>query len=63
MLPIMHQTIKNINDDIDNALTGPLKRNDKLTINKHLESLKDDELFSLYQEFIKLYKRKCTIVE
>ena len=58
MLPIMHQTIKNINDDIDNALTGPLKRNDKLTINKHLESLKYDELSNLYQEFLKLYNKE-----
>ena len=58
MLPIMHQTIKNINDDIDNALTGPLKRNDKLTINKHLESLKYDELSNLYQEFVKLYNKE-----
>ncbi len=58
MLPIMHQTIKNINDDIDNALTGPLKRNDNLTINKHLESLKNDELSSLYQEFVELYNKE-----
>ncbi len=63
MLPIMHQTIKNIDNDIDNALTGPLKRNDHLIINKHLESLKNDELSNLYQEFVKLYKRKSTIVE
>ena len=59
--PIMNQTIKNIQDNINNALTGPLKRNDTITINKHLESLNNDRILDLYQEFVNFYNKENLI--
>lgn len=39
----------------DDPLTGPLKRNDTKTIQKHLEQLHNTPLKDVYESFIKLY--------
>ena len=58
LLPIMQQTFNNMSQDIDNSLTGALKRNDQLTIDKHLTALNGDQLSNLYQEFVNFYTKE-----
>ncbi len=40
------------------SLTGPLVRSDNETINKHLETLKDDDFYKIYNSFKELYENK-----
>lgn len=53
--PILYQTAENIAKDYQNALTGPLTRNDKKTIDRNLESLSGDEYKEVYRAFIKTH--------
>ncbi len=50
LLPLMEGTLKNIGKiGVNNALTGPIVRGDKGTVEKHLETLKiDGEIKELY---------------
>jgi len=41
-----------------NSLTGPLVRGDKETIQKHLETLRDDDFYKIYNSFKELYENK-----
>lgn len=56
-VPILQQTFKNLQNDYKNSLTGPLKRGDKDTINKNLQSLEDDDFYDVYKSFIKAYTK------
>lgn len=49
-------TLNNIQNDITNALTGPLIRDDEKTISKNLDSLDDDNFKLIYKAFCKFYK-------
>ncbi len=47
--------LKRITENImknPNAVTGPIIRGDKKTINKHLNALKDDEFLKVYESFL-----------
>lgn len=55
--PYLKQIANNLLSDSDNALTGPVARNDQTTIKKHLSSLEDTHLLDLYQAFIKSFLR------
>lgn len=52
MLPLLQQTVRNITEkDFAEALSGPIKRGDTGTIQKHLELIKhDQELTILYKQ-------------
>ena len=56
MAAISRQTMLNINTDIDNALTGPLSRNDEKTIQNHLAILDNDAIAILYKAFDQFYR-------
>lgn len=55
---ILKQTMQNIGDNIDDALTGPLIRKDEKTINKHLAVLNSDLISTLYKAFDKFYREE-----
>lgn len=60
LIPILQQSLKNIETDHEAALTGPLKRGDRETIKKNLEALSDDAFYDVYQSFVTAYeKEKC----
>jgi 2-dehydropantoate 2-reductase len=55
--PFLNQTLKNIQNDHQHALTGPIARGDTETIQKHLSELGDmPYLQQLYRSFIELHK-------
>lgn len=54
--PYMNQIIKNLQNERD-PLTGPLKRGDINTINKHLEELRDHPFGDIYIAFTNAYKK------
>ena len=56
VLPIVEQTFKNIKQDYKTALTGPLKRGDKNTIQKHLIELHGTPFENIYKSFMELYE-------
>jgi 2-dehydropantoate 2-reductase len=56
IFPIMRKTLDNLTLDYENALTGPIARNDHLTIAKNLAALKGNPLHTIYKEMIKLYQ-------
>lgn len=51
---LMQQT-KNLIHNADNALTGPLVRNDLSTINKNIDALENDPCQKIYQAFYEYY--------
>jgi len=56
ILPIINQTLKNFQrSESKDILTGPLKRNDFITIEKHVKYLKENQntLFPVYKEISK----------
>ncbi len=53
--PYLHQLVHNWCEDPDNALTGPLVRNDTGTLSKNLEALENDPFHPVYQAFVKAY--------
>lgn len=53
--PLMLQQTQNLYHAHQSALTGPLSRNDHLTIKKNLDSLVDDPFQSVYQSFVDCY--------
>lgn len=58
--------LSNINHIIDvgpvNALTGPIERNDITTINKHLDSLKNNDEKMLYK-YLSLKTLECALIK
>jgi len=55
--PYLQQQMINLMQQPENALTGPLARNDKNTIEKNLLSLKDDPFRQVYESFINCYQQ------
>ena len=56
--PYLKQTLENINNDYQNALTGPLKRQDHRTIEHNLKALGQDPFAKIYQSFVEAYHLK-----
>jgi 2-dehydropantoate 2-reductase len=54
MLPYLQSTVTNL-EQVDDPLTGPLKRNDQETIRKNLSHLNDPAMKDIYQAFVKFY--------
>ncbi len=55
LFPFMMKCIENIQLSPKEALTGPLKRGDTHTINKHLKALEHPEEINLYKSFISYF--------
>ncbi len=53
--PLLKQSVENFLVHGSSALTGPLVRNDQITLQKHLTSLANTPLAHTYQTFIELY--------
>lgn len=54
--PFLLQQAQNLLTDFRSALTGPLIRGDKTTIEKNLQALKGDAFQAVYQAFVNCYK-------
>lgn len=55
LLPYMDQIVANLKNDLQAALTGPLARGDKSTIQKHLQTLGHDPFAGVYRAVVKAY--------
>lgn len=55
MVLFLQQTMKNITSNPDKALTGPLARNDKETLQKNMDALTNDPYLAVYQSFVQSY--------
>lgn len=51
----LRQQTENLLADYTSALTGPLARGDRITVQKHLSALKGDPFADVYQSFITAY--------
>ena len=56
MREFTNQTMLNIMNDYKQALTGPLTRNDQVTITNNLKALENDEFKDVFQSFVEVYK-------
>jgi len=56
--PILEQTLSNFLHHQGAALTGPIARNDTLTIQKNLKALGDSPLTEIYQSFLSAFTEK-----
>lgn len=54
-LPYLERTAKNLKTDPKAALTGPLARGDRQTIQKNLDSLAGDRFQKVYQSFVEAH--------
>lgn len=54
--PYMKAIFNNLKK-LENPVTGPFVRNDSVTIQKHLNSLKQDPFKEVYNSFLDLYKK------
>ena len=54
-MPFLKQTFTNIINNTDNALTGPIPRNDKQTLLSDLQALKKDNYFKIFKAFIETH--------
>jgi hypothetical protein len=56
----LHPYLKKAADNFilspDSALTGPLVRNDQLTIKRNIDALDSDPLQDLYRAFVRFYQ-------
>jgi len=52
LFPYLLQNTKNFINKPNSSATGPLQRNDFITVNKHLLALKNNSLENIYQAFI-----------
>lgn len=52
----LRQQTENLLHDYKTALTGPLARGDRVTVQKHLAALKGDPFAEVYQSFITAYE-------
>ena len=57
--PFLQATFQNLLHDPSHALTGPLARQDKVTLSKNLQALKDHPFFNIFQAFTQLEKNPC----
>lgn len=55
--PYIQNCVEQFIEDPDNALTGPLVRGDKKTIQKNINALKGSPLQDLYKIFVKQYSK------
>lgn len=55
--PYIQNCVEQFVQDPEKALTGPLIRNDKKTIEKNLKSLKKTPLHDIYKSFVKQYPK------
>ncbi|MCB0342045.1 MAG: DUF2520 domain-containing protein [Pseudobdellovibrionaceae bacterium] len=56
LFPFLRVTMNNILTYSESALTGPLARGDKQTIDKNLQALSGNPLSDIYESFLKFYK-------
>ena len=56
--PYKEQIFKNLKRGAKNGLTGPLSRQDHVTIESHLQALKSDDLLGIYEAFLKFYQKQ-----
>ena len=56
LMPILKQTLLNLEHNPTLALTGPLKRQDQQTIMQNLHSLQNDAFYVVYQSFVTAYQ-------
>ncbi|TNF66973.1 MAG: DUF2520 domain-containing protein [Gammaproteobacteria bacterium] len=56
-IPLLEQTLINLKNDYQNALTGPIARNDINTINFHIDALNinDDNFLQIYKAFVETH--------
>lgn len=54
--PYLQRQMQNLLADADTALTGPLIRGDKQTVNKHLHALENDVYKDIYASFVASYE-------
>lgn len=55
--PYLKQQMQNLMQDAESALTGPLVRNDHLTIEKNMAALSTDPYQSIYKSFVSCYQQ------
>jgi predicted short-subunit dehydrogenase-like oxidoreductase (DUF2520 family) len=55
--PILKQTFSNLMTSPDDALTGPLVRGDKKTIDAHRKALRHTPVDEIYRAFLKLFQQ------
>lgn len=55
--PYLRQQTENLLTDARNALTGPLVRNDDITIKKNVAALAGDPFQEVYMAFVECYKK------
>lgn len=53
--PYLDQTLQNLKNHSTAALTGPLARKDKSTIDMNLKALENDPFQSIYKAFVEVY--------
>ncbi|MCB0355491.1 MAG: DUF2520 domain-containing protein [Bdellovibrionales bacterium] len=56
LIPYLEVTLKNFQMDPLNSLTGPLQREDQITLDMNIKALESVELDQLYKEFVKVHK-------
>lgn len=54
-LPYLKKVMNNLMEQPNSSLTGPLARNDVLTINDNLSALQDDPFHLVYESFLKCH--------
>ena len=54
--PYLEILTKNLIENAEGSLTGPLTRNDKAVIQSHLDILKNDRFQIIYEAFVKAYQ-------
>lgn len=52
LIPYLQQTFCNLENNIQNALTGPIARGDKNTLIKNLNALNGDNYFEIFRAFV-----------
>lgn len=57
--PYLEQICLNLQKDSLSALTGPLVRNDEVTIKANLQALEHDSFKEVYQAFVEVYQESC----
>lgn len=58
--PFLHRTLQNLLNNHQSALTGPIARNDKSTINSNLNALKNERYQDIYQTFVDVHCEEKT---
>jgi len=59
--PYLKQVLQNLLRGSQQALTGPLARNDQKTISANLQALENDSFQQIYQAFVDAYKKTESI--